>query len=433
MSDTVQLALRCLLFTLILSPLVVAQQKLAITHVSVIDATGAPAQPDMTVVIDRGRMIQLGKAGRVRVPRDARVVDGRNKFLIPGLWDMHAHIGEEEIDRNVLLSLFVANGVTGIRVMSGDPKHLLWRREIELGELLGPQMVVAFGPLENEATTTEAQALEAVRKAKQGGSDFFKVHDNLPRLSYFALMDEANRLGVRVEGHVPLSVTLAEASNAGQKSIEHFTGLTEAETNNTKADELSEVLLKKHTWHCPTLIMRNNYAVLDDKSLLNDPRLSYAKPSWKKWWLPMVTGSGSMPADEWMRRKETVRREKALVGRFHAAGVSLLAGSDDNNPFVFPGFSLHDELALLVDSGLTPMQALQTATLNPARFLNRLAAAGTIKKGKLANLILLDANPLEEIHNTTKINAVVVNGQLLDRNALDALLASAKTALAARE
>jgi len=434
-----------LLFGLLLSPAAVAQPKLAITHVTLIDANGAPAQFNMTLIIARGRVIQLGKSGTVRVPRNARVVDATGKFLIPGLWDMHVHIGNEEIDRSALLSLFVANGITGVRVMSGDPKHLLWRREIQLGRLLGPEMVVAFGPLEDESTTTATQAREAVRKAKLGGWDFFKVHDNLPRASYFALMKKAKRLRVRVEGHVPLSLTVVEVSNAGQRSIEHFTGLAKAETDLGEADKVSGVLKKNHTWHCPTLVMRHNYAVLNDRNLLNDSRLSYAKKSWKSWWLPMVNSSGSMPADEWVRRKETVRREQGLVGRFQAAGVGLLAGTDDGNPFVFPGFSLHEELALLVDSGLTPLQALQTATLNPANFFNqpgvrngaapqgskRVVASRTIAPGKRANLVLLDANPLLDIHNSTKINAVIINGQLLDRNQLDSLLASAKAALAA--
>lgn len=145
----------------------------------------------------------------------------------------------------------------------------------------------------------------------------------------------------------------------------------------------------------------------------------------------MVTSSGSVPADEWRRRKETVRRERALVRRFNAAGVGLLAGTDNSNPFVFPGFSLHDELALLVESGLSALQALQTATLNPAKFLNLTATLGTIAKGKRADMILLDANPLEDIHNTTKINAVLINGRLLDRRKLDSLLAAAKSALSA--
>src|SRR5258708_17351066 len=351
------LTLRCLLFGLLLSPAATAQPKLAITHVTLIDANGAPAQLNMTLIIARGRVIQLGKSGTVRVPRNMRVVDANGKFLIPGLWDMHVHIGNEEIDRGALLSLFVANGISGVRVTSGDPKHLLWRREIQLGRLLGPEMVVAFGPLENEATTTATQARAAVRKAKLGGWDFFKVHDNLPRASYFALMKKAKRLGVRVEGHVPQSLTVVEVSNAGQRSIEHFTGLAKAETDLGEADKVSGVLKKNHTWHCPTLVMRHNYAVLDDRSLLNDSRLSYAKASWKSWWLPMVNSSGSMPADEWMSRRETVRREQGLVGRFQAAGARLLAGTDDGNPFGFPGFSLHEELALLGDCGLAPLQA----------------------------------------------------------------------------
>jgi imidazolonepropionase-like amidohydrolase len=163
--------------------------------------------------------------------------------LIPGLWDMHTHIGNEDFDKNAYLPLFIANGVTGIRVMSGELEHYAWRREIDSGKQFGPRMVVASREID-EAKTSAKEAREAIRKAKQEGADFFNVRDGLPRESYFTLMDEAKRIGLRVEGHTPNSVSVEEASVAGQKSIEHFTCLNEAESDTKKALTLSAIFKK---------------------------------------------------------------------------------------------------------------------------------------------------------------------------------------------
>jgi imidazolonepropionase-like amidohydrolase len=412
------------------------RQTLAITHVAIVDTSGGPIRRDMTVIISGGRIVAIGKSRTVKIPKGVQLVNAAGRFLIPGLCDMHVHIGNDDFDKTAYLRLFIVNGVTGIRIMNGVPQHHLWRQEIESGVLLGPRMVIASriidGPNSFVAgavkVKNEEEARAAVRKAKEEGADFVKVHDTLPRAAYFAVIDEAKKLGLSVEGHVPVTITAKEASDAGQKSIEHFTGLTEAETDTAKADALIAIFKQNHTWNCPTLIMRNNYAVLDDRNLANDPRLRYVKPSWRNSWLSMTNGSGNVPAAEWTGRRETVRREKALVGRFQNAGVGILAGTDDISPYVMPGFSLHDELVLLVASGLTPMQALQAATLNPAKFFNQLASFGTVEKGKFADLVLLNANPLEDIRNTTKISAVVINGRFLDRPELDSILAEIEAA-----
>jgi imidazolonepropionase-like amidohydrolase len=408
-----------------------APNTLAVTHVAVVDVADGTVKQDMTVIVRGRRIAAVGKSRAIKIPKGARVINALGKFLIPGLWDMHVHIGDDDFDKKAYLRLFIVNGVTGIRIMNGGPAHHVWRKEIESGALLGPRMVIASriidGPNSFLSDTVKVsnvqEARAAVRQAKQEGADFVKVHDNLPREAYFAIIAEAKTLGLPVAGHVPAAITAKEAAEAGQKSIEHFTGLTEAETDTAKADPLIGFFKKNHTWVCPTLIMRTNYAVLDDRSLADDPRLRYVKPSWRNSWLKMTNGSGSMPATEWANRRETVRREKALVGRFQKAGVGILAGTDDSNPYVIPGFSLHDELLMLVESGLTPLQALQAGTLNPARFFSQLDSLGTIEKGKFADLVLLNANPLQDIGNTTRINAIVVNGRFLDRQELDNILA----------
>ena len=417
------------------------EMTLAITHVAVIDVAGGVIKRDMTVIIksgriDGGQISAVGMSHAVKIPKGARVINAAGKFLIPGLWDMHVHIGDDDFDKNAYLRLFIVNGVTGVRIMNGAPAHHVWRREIESVALLGPRMIIASQIIDGPNSflsdavkvNNEQEARAAVRQARQDGADFVKVHDNLSRDAYFAIVDESRKLGLPVAGHVPLSITAKEAAEAGQKSTEHFTGLTAAETDAAQADDVIAILKKNHTWNCPTLIMRNNYAVLDDRSLANDPRLRYVKPSWKKSWLSMTNGAGNVPAKDWAARKETVRREKALVGRFQKAGVGILAGTDDSNPYVMPGFSLHDELVMLVESGLTPLQALQTATLNPAKFFNQLGSIGTIAQGKFADLALLDANPLTDIRNTKRIGAVVVNGRFLNRQDLDSILAEIEAA-----
>lgn len=406
------------------------RRPLAFTHVNIIDMTGAKPHLDMTLIIVGNRIARIGKARSVRVPRGAEVVNAAGRFLIPGLWDMHVHLGDEAFDKNFNLRLFIANGVTGIRLMDGDPAYHSWHREVDSGTLLAPRMVIAsqiigIGDLSN---ISAAQTREEVRKAKQAGADFIKVHDKLSRESYFALIDEAKRLGLPVAGHTPDSISAEEVSQAGQKSIEHSSGLAPAGSDDAIAAKWFALFKKNQTWQCPTLIMRHNYAGLDDSGFADDPRLKYAKPSWVEVWLRMTQAAKTWPSGEAAKRKETIRKEDALVGALQRAGVGILAGTDSTNPYVLPGFSLHDELALFVKAGLTPMEALRTATYNPAKFLGLIGSLGTIERGKFSDLVLLDANPLENISNTKMIAAIVVNGRYLPRKSLDEMLADVEAA-----
>lgn len=426
------------LLTITLLPaLVVAQTRqvvhprpLVLTHANIIDMIGAKLKPDMTLIIVGNRIVSISKSGKIRVPKDAQVINATSKYIIPGLWDMHVHLGEEDFDKNFYLRLFIANGITGIRIMEGAPEYHLWRIEAQKGTLLAPRMIIAsqvFG-FSNLSNMSESQALEEVRKAKQEGADFIKVHDNLSRSSYFALIEKAKLFGLPIEGHTPGSITAEEASQAGQKSIEHLTGLEPAESDSTVAEKWFAAFKKNQTWQCPTLIMRHNYALLNDTSFVGDPRLKYVKPSWKARWVRMTKEAETWSAGEAEKRKGIIRKEDALVGKMQKAGVGILAGTDDANPYVFPGFSLHDELALLVKAGLTPIEALRAATYNPAKFLGLLNLLGTVERGKLADLVLLDASPLENISNTKKIAAVITNGNYLGREALDKMFADVEAA-----
>jgi imidazolonepropionase-like amidohydrolase len=453
------------------------QPRLALIHVNVIDATGAPAKPDMTVIVSGGRITEIGKAASLHPPHDAQVVDGSGRFLIPGLWDMHAHWGDTDY-----LPLFLANGVTGVRIMWGDSRQHDWRRRSESGLLLAPHLVIASALIDGPkpfwpgsvSVKTEAEARQAVIQAKQEGADFVKVYSFLPREEYFAIVDEAKKQGIPFAGHIPFSVSAEDASRAGQKSFEHLMGLLpavssksdeffqaaqadlaeelatgkpsfwgiryksmrQAEIDNyspERAAALFAVLKQNGTWQVPTLTLLRSIAYVDDPSFTDDPRVRYM-PSWaRKQWAPANARNlyGSRTPEDFAFAKKEFQKDLELVRAMQRAGVGILAGTDVSNPFCMPGFSLHDELGLLVKAGLTPMEALQAATLNPARFNHQEQDLGTIEKGKIADLLLLDASPLDDISNTRKIDSVIFGGKLLSRSDLDKMLAEVE-ALASR-
>ena len=449
---------------------------LVLTHVTVIDATGAPAKSDMTVTITDGRISKVAKTSEIRPARDAQVLDARGKFLIPGLWDMHTHWEQTDY-----LPLFLANGVTGLRIMWGDTTHHEWRRQSEAGQLLAPHLVIASALIDGPkpfwrgsiSVSNEDQARQAVRQAKEDHADFVKVYTFLPREEYFAIADEAKKQGIPFAGHVPLSVSPEEASRAGQKSFEHlltvlsacssrsdefmqaqradladdlsgrpdfwgnhFKAMRQAELDNyssEKAAALFAVFKSNGTWQVPTLTLLRSIAYVDDHSFTNDPRLKYMPPRMREDWNPEDSANDfgpRSPEDHAFFKKEFAK-ELELVGAMQKAGVGILAGTDTSNPYCMPGFSLHDELGLLVKAGLTPMQALQAATSNPARFLGTEKDFGTIEEGKVADLVLLDANPLDDIANSRKIASVIYGGKLFPRAALDTMLAKVE-ALAGR-
>jgi len=429
---------------------------LVLTHVTVIDVAGGLAKPDMTVVIKGDRIADMGKAGEVPVPPDAMVVNAAGKFLIPGLWDMHVHWYNKDS-----LTLFTANGVTGIREMFGNSDLLRWREEIAKGSLTGPRMIVASPIIDGPqpvwpnsiAVGNEDEGRKAVRKVKQWGADFVKVYSLLPRDAYFGIADESKRQSISFAGHVPFSVSPSEASAAGQKSIEHLTGIliecADKETelrneivrakspgariraegvaletyNDKKAAALFERFVKNGTWQCPTLTVLRSSAYLGDQSFRNDQRLRYVPRPMKERWALRIENRNE---GDYVNAKKAFQKEVEIVGAMQRAGVPLLAGTDTGNPFCFPGFSLHEELALMVSGGLTPVEALRSATLNPARFLGLDKTLGTVEQGKIADLVLLDASPLADIRNTQTINAVILNGRLFDRKALTKMLAEAQ-------
>lgn len=453
---------------LVAQALSIAQsQPLAFIHVTVIDMTGAPPKSEMTVVVEGERIVEIGKSGKVKVPTTARIVDATGKFLIPGLWDMHVHtlIGDRP---NYFFSLFIANGVTGVRDMGGSltfEQINQIRREIAAGKILAPHIFTpgkildATGGLHPDisvAADTPEQGRQFVRSFNRQGADFLKVYDLLSRGVYLSIVDEAKKKGMPFAGHVPFAISAAEASDLGQKSIEHATGIFLSSSGDEEVlrnelvessraasvtlgtrqrvevkaiesnDQRKEAALfrrfaRNGTWQCPTLTVRRSSILTDEKQLLADFRLKYIPLLVRERWRNLFRERLAQ-TDELEGLQKRYRKTLEIVGAMYRARVGILAGTDILNPYLYPGFSLHGELELLVEAGLSPFAALQTATINPAKFFGKEKEFGTIEKGKLADLVLLEANPLESIGNTQKIAAVVVNGRYLPKESLQRML-----------
>ena len=446
-----------------------ASKPLEITDVTVIDTTGAPAKPGQSVVVEGNRISQVGDAKKVHAPKGAQVVNARGLYAIPGLWDMHVHIGET--DRT--FPMLVANGVLGVRNMGGHLDELKrWRAQVVSGELLGPHLVIS-GPLVdglNPAHPDHAVVVHdpaggraIVDSLKQSGVDFINVFDNLTSEEYYAIVDESRKVGLPFAGHLPQGVWASDASTAGQLSIEHLFGSLAESSKNfdqilhlndsppaspaekaaraltllklevdgfdpERLKNLAVLFVKNGTWQVPALVARRIVPFLNDEAAVNDPRLAYIGQKDRKEWNELRDRMiKDNPPEFWTLHRAAYQEELTITRDYHRDGVSILAGTDAGSaPFVIPGFDLHNELAALVDAGFTPMEALQSVTLDAARFLGRADNFGTVANGKAADLVLLDANPLDDIHNTQKIRAVVVQGRYLDRAALDALLTHAK-------
>lgn len=460
----------CLItFAVAKSPSKPVPPTLVFTNVNVVNTRDGGIEPGVTVVITKNQIVGVGKVGFVPEGRGIQIINANGKYLIPGLWDMHVHSAfvSPAWDEKVIYPLYIANGVTGVRDMGGDPDVLDRRRKrIEGGELLGPHMILG-GPFlaggksdqQTIAVNTPEEARRAVDTVKSRGLDFVKILSNIPRDSYFAIADESAKQKIPFVGHVPYSVSASEAVGAGQRSIEHLTGILLAcssREEELRAQELTALashdyaaygklgtqvmatydpakaqalffqVAHMNTWQVPTLVWTQTGSRIDDPNLETDPRLKYVPASVRAQWNPSKLREQTSP-EELAGLKAEAARDVELVKTMHGAGALFMAGTDGPDPFVFPGFSLHDELEWLVKSGFTPLQALQAATSDPARFLTMQDKYGIAEAGRTADLVLLDANPLQDIGNTRKIFAVVVGGKYYSRDSLDKMLQQVET------
>jgi hypothetical protein len=407
---------------------------LAFTGVSVIPMDREGILANQTVIVENGRITYVG-APRA-APAGATVIDGRGKFLMPGIAEFHAHVpsGGQAIHAHRTLSLYALAGVTTARGMLGAPMHLALRDSIARGQLFGPRLLTSGPSFNGNSVTSPEQAMTMVREQKAAGYDLLKIHPGVPRVAFDSLAATANRLGIPFSGHVPLEVGLDAAITAKHSTIDHLDGLVEAmyagaapltaQTNGffglgimgqldtSRFRPIVERVRKSGVVMVPTQILTDNYANdATGDELTSLPEFKYWVPQQVANWRTTKNNLLSQGPVSREQRLAHIALRRRFIKALHDAGVSFLLGSDAPQLWNVPGFSAHRELVSLVAAGLTPFQALQTGTVNVARYMKEEGRSGVVRPGARADLILLDANPLQDIANSQRINGVVVNGR----------------------
>jgi imidazolonepropionase-like amidohydrolase len=457
---------------------------LAVTNVTVIDPESRRVLPSRTIFIEGDRIVAVLPAAQPSPFAAAQSIDGSGKFVIPGLMDMHFHLFLPE-PTAPSLNLLLANGVTGIREMAGDcweaagstkgciQHYRVLREQIRSGAVAGPDIVRIASPMvmgrsrvklpegvpDFVLPSTPEQGRETVRRLHARGADLVKTHDSIPTAVFAAMMDEARKLGMEVGGHVPFRAGSVGAARMGYKSIEHARDplydcsrygvefrQTEADFADGKpgskrpesvvrlsrtVDEFDPALCRATmstlaaagAFYDPTHVTREMEARAGEANYRADPTLKYVMPQRRKNWDADLKDTAAKPPAEVAALNKFFRHGLVVTGFAHRAGVPIMAGSDANDTMIVPGFSLHREFGLLRQAGLSTMDVLRSATTVPAAYLGQTDRYGGVSPGKEADLVLLNANPLDAIANTADIFAVVANGKSYDRAHLDALLA----------
>ena len=443
---------------------------------------------DQTVVIVDGRIERVGPASNTAIPEGARVIDGRGRFLLPGFWDMHVHFNRDSLTQlRVMGPLMIANGVTSARDMLGDCWEPCGRgrnslaemrdlqRRIKEGSALAPRLhalssPLVHGPANNGGYPREFPEFWQPRTSQQGrelarflaarGVDLVKTYQSMIPEAYFGLLEEAGRLGLSVSGHLPWAVHPVEAARAGVRAIEHarwpgmacnpeyeaframyegvargeseFDGEVFARFRDAATDRFDEAtcaeILRTLAEHdvvlVPTVLTREMDARAVDSTYRADSRRRYVPRARLRGWDRDLAATASGPPELLRFYREFFDVALRVTGMANEAGVQVLVGTDAFDTMVFPGFSYHDELVHLADAGLSPLEIVRATSFAAAEFLGLTRDNGTVSRGNISDLVLLDADPLADIRNTTEIRAVVFDGRLYDRADLDVLIQS---------
>lgn len=424
----------------------------AFKNVTVIPMDSEKTLANQTVVVEGGKIKLIAQTESISLDGDVKIIDGSGKYLIPGLSDMHVHIWSEQEP-----PLYVANGVTLVRNMWGETFTLKIRDDINSGNILGPTIITGGRIVDgaprmwdgSEEIKTEEEARAIVRAHKSAGYDFIKVYSSLTPELFDIIADEAKAQNIPFSGHVPMSVTLEHAMRSGMTTIEHLTGFKEATYKEgvdfgkgffskermdigsklnsgelsfddifdpSKTKTMAAIATETGVWNVPTLIVIDKIFLTRKEAdvQFSRPEIKYIVPAIQSMWNPDNDFRRKNTTDEQLKAMQGFfQREVDTVTTLHEAGANIMSGTDAPNPYVFHGFSLHEELALFVKAGMTPYEALRTSTINPAKFLNAVGEFGTITVGARADMVLLDANPLEDISNAQMRSGVMLRGRWL--------------------
>jgi len=420
-----------------------ALREIVFTSVNVVPMDTEQILENQMVLVKNGRVSAIGK--KLKYSKDAWVIDAKGKYLIPGLAEMHAHVPPNdnlEAHKEVLF-LFAANGITTIRGMLGHPSHISLRSKINSGEILGPRFYTTGPSFNGLSVKTAERGAAMVREQKAAGYDFLKLHPGLTKETFAAVSSTANEIKIPFAGHVSFGVGVWRAIDAGYSSIDHLDGFVEAMVPGIesmveqqtglfgmfvadKADEsviprLMKELKEKNIWVVPTQSLADRWFDADytGEVFKQDPDSKYMNPQMVNQWVDSKKNLMANPQYDAAKIENFIKLRRKLIYECQQAGVGLLLGCDAPQVFNVPGFSTHNELKYLVDAGLTPYQALRTGTVNVATYL-KLADAGTIRPGAVADLVLVNGNPLADVTNSKKVEGVMIRGKWLSKSEIDA-------------
>ncbi len=414
-----------------------------LTDISLIDTSTGEIASEASILIKGNRITAINP---IELPEGIKTVSGKGRYVIPGLSEMHAHIPNNPEYTDRVLKLFIAHGVTNIRGMLGHPSHLALREQLNSGNKLGPYLVTSGPSINGNSVQSPQQAIKKITQQVKAGYDFHKIHPGLSKESYRAVTETASNLGSLWGGHISTDVGIVDTVKAGQATIDHLDGFIEelavrnggeianrgffgfSLAHQVNDDSIAKLIteLKPYDYSVvPTeTLMQNLAGSGSTDQLMKNPAHRWMPKSVVDGWKNSRDNFWSNPAITKQQADRFLQVRRILLNEFQKQGVPILLGSDAPQWFNVPGDSLHKELELMVESGLTPLQALQTGTHNIFAYYRGTHSVGIIKEGLRADLILLNKNPLESISNSRSIHAVVVAGQFLDRDLLDSLLAN---------
>jgi imidazolonepropionase-like amidohydrolase len=423
--------------------------KTAFVNVNVVTMLDEHIVAGQTVVIEDGLIAVMGPVDSTPVPQDALIVDGTDRYLLPGLAEMHGHVPDAESpDLERVLTLFAANGVSTVRGMLGQPSHLALRDELLRGQVFGPRLLTSGPSLNGNSVNGAADGVRQVREQFAAGYDFLKIHPGLDVSEFTAIAAAAGELGMPFAGHVPEAVGLDKALAAGMATIDHLDGYLAAMmpadsdasggyggffdvllADQLREDRIAGLVARTvaaGTWNVPTeALFEHRVSAVTAEALSQRPEMQYMPAATVQQWVRARQQLENERGFTAALGSKAIRIRRKLIKALHDAGAGLLLGSDAPQVFNVPGFSLHDELQFLVDAGLSPYAALATGTTAVARFLG--SNTGSIAAGRDADLLLLDANPLENIGNTRRIHGVMLYGRWYSSRDLNARLQAYRT------
>jgi imidazolonepropionase-like amidohydrolase len=399
---------------MLLSAVAPAQQVVVFTGVNAIPMDSNRLLKNQAVVVRDGKIADIGPVGKVKLPDGALRVDGAGKYLMPGFAEMHGHLPGPTMSSDVMedvMFLYLANGVTTVRGMLGHPSQLELRKRVAAGEVAGPALYLAGPALSGQTTKTPEDAVRAVREQKAAGYDLIKVQEGLSAETYDALVKTAREVGIPFGGHVPNTVSVHQAIEARQSSIDHMDNYLEAlEKDESRIPALAQKTKQYGVWIVPTMALWEVFFGPESADeLLKRPELRYLPESMRAQWTKQKQSlAAQRNAGD---AKQTLELRRKMLSALYKAGAPIMFGTDTPQVFSVPGFSIHREIPILLDCGMSRYDILRSGTYQAAAYLKTVSESGTISAGKHADLILLNGNPLDDLKNLANPAGVMARGR----------------------